>query len=386
LGRFSLFVFLVLAVPLGIYWAGNGFGSSLGRLPAELRALRGTPPPSETPAPVAPEEPPPPEAGPEEEPAPAPTPEPPPAQEPPRRQGLRLFEEGRFAEAAEVLKGVDSRQRALAMLGAAFVSAFPAHVPEAPYVVVQTVAGDAYEGFLEEREGRIRLTAPSGSTFGFPEAAIASRRTVPIADARERVAHDTVTEGLAAQTTGQRLFALMQGACTIGAPAAIAPLLERCLQLDEKDPFFLSAVRNRAPTPFQKDLYLAFATCQTPAVMGEETVVAVRAPARLGGNSSRGSGRLEAPKIADEKARALVQEAAPFRKRGEELYKKIVLEGIDRASAEEVSEAIAAFDKALALYEKAVMIEDSDVIYALSRSCSKLNFNLRFWKQQLEGR
>ena len=42
MGRFLLFLFLVVAVPIGVYWAGNE--RSLGGLSGELSALRGTRP------------------------------------------------------------------------------------------------------------------------------------------------------------------------------------------------------------------------------------------------------------------------------------------------------------------------------------------------------
>jgi hypothetical protein len=117
-----------------------------------------------------------------------------------------------------------------------------------------------------------------------------------------------------------------------------------------------------------------------------EPIVSV--PARLGG--SRTYDPKEAPPemsvAKDPRVRALMEEAAPSRARGEKLYKDIVLKGADATTKEEVNEAIASFDKALALYEKAVEIEESDALYAVMQSSSRLNFHLRFWRQQIEGR
>jgi tetratricopeptide (TPR) repeat protein len=84
--------------------------------------------------------------------------------------------------------------------------------------------------------------------------------------------------------------------------------------------------------------------------------------------------------------RALMEEAAPYRKKGEKLYREIVIKGADASTLDAVNEALREFDKALALYEKAVEIEESDGLYAIMQSSSRLRFHLAFWKQQLEGR
>ena len=45
--------------------------------------------------------------------------------------------------------------------------------------------------------------------------------------------------------------------------------------------------------------------------------------------------------------------------------------------------AIRSYEKALELYEKALLREDSDTIFALVQGCSKKLFQLRFWKEQV---
>ena len=297
---------------------------------------------------------------------------------------MRLFNEGAFEDAAIAFAGVDERQRALAQLGAAFTEAFPANLPKQRYLVIKTNSGDEFEGFAQETEDRITLTEATGKSSAFPQSAVRFGREVPRPEVPERVGRAAMNEGLLESTTGPRLFALIQAACSMGRPAAVASLLPRVLELDEAKPFFLSTVRRRVSAEHQKDVYLAFATCQTPTVMGRESPL-VRTPSALG---SRKNGTLadRAPKVDRKEARKLLEKAAPSRKAGEKLYKKIVLAGLDKASVEDVEAAIAHFDAAIALYEKAMEVEDSPAVYALLRKCSKINFNLRFWKQQLDAR
>ncbi|MHC4817802.1 MAG: hypothetical protein ACYTF8_07085 [Planctomycetota bacterium] len=401
MGRFGLFVFLVVVIPVGVYWASHDF-SDLGNLPGEIRALRGRRPTPETEPRPEPEPEPEPEPVPKPEPKPEPDltakqkppePEPtptkpptPPPKEPtetPQARAERLYKEGQFEDASIAYAGVDERQRALAQLGAAFVEAFPSNVPKHRYLVIKTNSGDEFEGFAQETEERITLTEATGKTNAFPQSAIRHGREVPRQEVPERIRSAVVNEGLAEHTSGPRLFALIQAACTMGQPSAVAPLLPRVLEVDETKPFFLSSVRRRVATPHQKDVYLAFATCQTPTVMSRESPL-VRTPSALG-NRKNGTLGERAPKVKRKEARALLEEAAPSRKAGETLYKKIVLAG-DKASVEDVEKAIAHFDDAIALYEKVMEIEDSATVYALLRKCSKLNFNLRFWKDQLSPR
>jgi hypothetical protein len=373
-GRPLLFLFLVVGVPAGVYWAGNGF--SVARFPAELTALRGG-------RPERPTAPPPPEPVEEEPPGPRPPPKQPPAPPPaetPAARAERLFREGKFQEAAAASDGLDERTRSLALLGQAFAEAFPPRAPKGPYVVVRTRAGDTYEGFAEEEGGRVRIVDAAGRSFAFPESAFVERRDLSPEEARSRIAAQTA-EGLAPDTKGPRVFALIQAACAAGRPDAAVPLLARALQLDQKEPYFLSTVRARVPPERQKDMYRAFATAQAPALMAEE---GAGAPRELGGR--RNDTPPEVAGARDPRVRALMEQAAPYRRKGEKLYKQIVLEGADATTLALVNDAIANFDKALALYEQAVLIEESDALYAVMQSASRLNFNLRFWRQQLEGR
>ena len=404
MGRFALFVFLVFGIPVGVYWASHDF-SGLANLPAEIRALRGRRPAPET-EPL-PEPKPEPEAEPEPAPDIEPKPEPeadpetkkppeadatvreppdaPPSKpdERPQERAERLYKAGAFEDAAIAYAGVDERQRALAQLGAAFVEAFPVNLPKHRYLVLKTTTGDEFEGFAEETEDRIKLTEATGKTSAFPRSAIRHGHEVPRKEVPERVGREVMSEGLAERTSGPRLFALIQAACAMGQPAAVAPLLARVLEIDEAKPFFLATVRRRVGADHQKDVYLAFATCQTPTVMARESPL-VRTPSALG-NRKNGTLADRAPKVNRKDARKLMEDAAPSRKAGEKLYRKIVLAG-DKASVEDVEQAIAHFDKAIELYEKVMEIEDSATVYALLRKCSKINFNLRFWKDQLAPR
>ncbi|MHC4493261.1 MAG: hypothetical protein ACYTDU_16750 [Planctomycetota bacterium] len=278
---------------------------------------------------------------------------------------------------------MDERQLALAQLGAAFVEAFPVSIPKHRYLVIKTNSGDEFEGFAEETEERIKLTEATGKSNAFPRSAVRHGREVPRHEVPERIRREVVNEGLSDHTSGPRLFALIQAACTIGQPSAAAPLLPRVLKIDETKPFFLSVVRRRVAADHQNNVYLAFATCQAPTVMARESPL-VRTPSALG-NRKNGTLGDRAPKVDRKEARELLEKAAPSRKAGEKLYRKIVLAG-DNASVEDVEKAIGHFDDAIALYEKVMEIEDSAAVYALLRKCSKLNFNLRFWKDQLAPR
>jgi tetratricopeptide (TPR) repeat protein len=299
----------------------------------------------------------------------------------PRAEAERLFREGRFGEAARAYDGVDERRRAIALLGEAFTRAFPENLPKGPYVIIQTLTGERYEGFGEMEGGRLKIVDGAGRSFAFPEAAISARQDISREEARDRIAREALNS---TEVAGPRIFALIQAACTVGRPDAAAPLLEPALEADEKEPYFLSSVRGRVPTAWQREMYRAFATAQAPAVMAADEPV-VRVPARLGG----GRNVVTAPEgsaAKNPKVRALMEEAAPHRKRGEKLYKEIVLKGADASAKDLVDEAIREFDKALALYEKAVAIEESDALYSVMQSASRLRFHVAFWKQQLEGR
>jgi tetratricopeptide (TPR) repeat protein len=274
---------------------------------------------------------------------------------------------------------VDERRRALALLGEAFVQAFPESLPRGPYLVLQTRTGEVYEGFGEKAGGRVTVVDAAGKSFSFPESALSAEQEFSREDARNRIAAQAMNS---TDVAGPRIFALIQAACAAGRPDAAATLLEPALEADEKEPYFLSAVRGRVPAERQKEMYRAFATAQAPAVMASDEPI-VKVPPRLGGGRvpAATNGGSKNPKV-----RELMEEAAPHRKRGEKLYKEIVLRGADASTLPAVNEAITAFDKALALYEKAVALEESDMLYAVLQSSSRLRFHLAFWKQQLEGR
>jgi tetratricopeptide (TPR) repeat protein len=372
--RFSLFLLLVVLVPLGVYWAGNA--GSFERLPEEMRELRGTrPEPVPTPAPEkAPEKPPEPEK-------PSPPPPKPPDPPPVRVDAEKLFREGKFREAAAAFLGVDERKRSLALLGEAFALAFPEGLPDRPYLLLRTRTGEVDEGFGEKAGGRVTVVDAAGKSFAFPESALSEERELPREQVKERIAKQARDS---TDIAGPRIFALIQAACAAGRPDAAATLLEPALEADEKEPYFLSTVRARVPSERQKDMYRAFATAQAPAVMAEpdEPAPVVKQPVR----PNRPKPAPDAPASGNPKVRALMEEAAPHRKQGEKLYREIVIKGADASTADAVNEALREFDKALALYEKAVEIEESDGLYAILQSSSRLRFHLAFWKQQLEGR
>lgn len=381
MGRSFLFLLLVVAVPLSVYWAGNG--RSFARLPGEIRELRGaerapTPPPGRPPLPEpepVPEEPEPRNPPPPAPPAPAPA-------ENAREKAERLFLEGRFADAARAFDGIDERRRAIALLGEAFTRAFPENLPQAPYVIFQTLTGERYEGFGETEGGRLKIVDAAGRSFAFPESAISAKQEITREEARDRIAREALNS---TDVAGPRIFARIQAACAVGRPDAAAPLLEPALEADEKEPYFLSSVRGRVPAAWQKEMYRAFATAQAPAVMAADEPV-VRVPARLGGSRNVVPATPAESGAKDPKVRALMEQAAPFRKRGEKLYKEVVIKGVDASTKDLVDEAVREFDKALALYEKAVAIEESDTLYSVMSRTSRLRFHVAFWKQQLEGR
>ncbi|HEX5137679.1 MAG TPA: hypothetical protein VFY93_11940 [Planctomycetota bacterium] len=380
MGRALLFLLLVVAVPLSVYWAGNG--RSFARLPEEIRELRGADRPTPEPSPGPEREPEPEPKPPEPERPPPPAPPTPEPAESPRDKAERLFREGRFAEAARAFDGVDERRRAIALLGEAFTQAFPVNMPRGPYLLLETITGEKYEGFGDTGGGLVRIADAAGKSFAFAESSIRARQELTPDEARARIAREALDS---TEVAGPRIFAQIQAACTVGRPDAAAVLLEPALDADEKEPYFLSSVRARVPPARQKDMYLAFATAQAPAVMAADEPV-VRVPARLGGGRNVVPAPVEGSGVKDPKVRALMEEAAPYRKRGEKLYKEIVLKGADQSTKDLVVEALASFDKALALYEKAVAIEESDALYGVMQSTSRLRFHVAFWKQQIEGR
>jgi len=387
--RFVLFVFFVVLVPVGVYWSSHGFENPAGgvqRWSAEMRALRGRRP---TPAPeAAPQEPP---ERPAEKPAEA---EPPPPPEPeapanPSRRAEELFLAGRFAEAVEAFPGVDERKRSLAQLGAAFSRAYPPRVPRGDYLIVTTRTGDSFEGFAQAREGRIVLTLPGGQRSSFPAQAIAARKQLTREQALDRLEERVRMEGGSATIKGPRLFALIRMACVAGRPAAVAPLLARALELDDAKAYFLSAVRNQVPAEYQSDLFRAFMACELPRIpeATEEVVTNVHTPRQLGGlHRAKGRKPRSAAQKLKPEALRLMQEAAPLKVKAIRLYRKIVVQGIDDTDAETVDEALRVFDQAIALYEKALEVDESDIIYSVLTPCSRYRAQLSFWQTVKQGR
>ena len=64
----------------------------------------------------------------------------------------------------------------------------------------------------------------------------------------------------------------------------------------------------------------------------------------------------------------------------------LVLAGGSDASLDDIDGAIRLLDEATRIYDKAMLIEDSDAVNAALRRCAKLLFSLRFWKQTKEAR
>lgn len=402
--RFVLFLLFVVVLPFSAYWLTHG---GIGDFAQEVRALRGTRPASlsreaDRPEPgTEPEPEPEPEPGVEPEPKPEPGVEPEPKPEPgpdhptpepepkgdedPLVRAYRLFDAGRFEEAAEAFHGQNETRRGIALLGAALVAAFPKRIPDGDYLLIETRFGGADEGYAEEREDSVKLTDPTGKSAVYPNSVL-SKRTRLVGDAAiDHIANQVRIEGESADVTGKRLFVLAEKACRIGRPDAMAPLLERLLALDEKEPFFLASIRERVPAAAQGRLYRAFAACELPR-LDEEAEVA-RVPRHLGGDKPppRTVPR-DLPKIENAEVRRLLDEARPLRVAGLKLYRKVILAGLDGARMEDIDEAIHKLQASIDLYEKAVMIEDLDFVYAIMRPVSRYLFQLRFWKQQREGR
>ena len=404
MSRIILLVFLVFLLPAAIYWGGHRFEpahESVGRFTGEFRELWGirpeptpTTPPREKPPKPEPEEPTDPEPEPPTEPEPEPEPTPPPPPEDPLVEAGRLFSAGRFEEAEHAYTNRDELYAALSSLGAAFAAAFPPSVPSLPYLKVRTVTGERYEGFASESGGLVTLRQPGGRQESLPRNVIAQRTTLEREQALDAIAESVRTEGSKPSVTGTRLFALVQQAFAAGRPAAAAPLLEELLRIDEKDPFILSSVRNRVDVEHQARLYRAFAACQVPSVSfaeeepetPEQPAVA-RTPHSLKGTKRfDGWGGRTRSKVRSEKARALIKQASPLRKQGHDLYRRLYATPLAEVDLNEIDEAVGLLEQAATLYEQAMMIEDADEIAALLQHCSKLCYQLRFWKQQAEGR
>ncbi len=442
--RIALFLLLVVVVPVGVFWAGQGFRTpdetwstfrrQASALPGRQSGAprKGEPNDQEqtdgdVPDQGAPKKPETPEKGagssgkpkrdtqpdPKDKPKVNPQPKAPPPD--PLTLAHQAFSAGDFEKAAKLFAGRDEVRRGWARLGSAFLRAFPKGLPQGAYIVVTTRGGDKVEGFTRETAGGLRIEEATGRSQTYPNAAITGRREIPRDIALQRVADRIRLEGEDQATTGTRLFALVEAACRADRPAAAATLLERLLQKDEQKPFFLSAVRHRVPAESQKELYRVFAQCELAKLERQEPAALLRngsedtsgtdgeaideaprdrgdpkprsRPNRLKLDGSRkGKRRGNKNRVRHPKALARLRDAAPYRKRALKLYRDLVKKGVANASTAEIEAVINPFQKAYDLYEKAVLIEDHDDIYALLRPCSRILFQLRFWKQQRHGR
>ncbi len=393
--RVSIFFFLTLIVPSAIYWASHGFespGRGLKRFAREVHALAGARP---APAPSKPTEP---ESKPqkktEEQEKTEKTEKPKPKVEVKKDPGVSRIEQaqshfdaGRFREAADAFGGLDERMQALAGLGAALARAFPANLPGGPYYVVTTNSGVEHEGFATERSDMLRLVIPGAPPLPLPTNVISSKRKLDRPKAIERLARRVTAEGTSPKLKGPRLFVLLRRALRMDRPDVAAPLLERVLELDEAKPFFLSAVRNKVAPEYQEDLYRAIGRCAVVEDDGpDHDTVSTHAPKKLGDGTVARKPRRSKTTIRSKDALALVKKAAPHRTEGAKLHKQTVQAGLAGASLVSINKAVREFEKAMGYYEKALEHEDSNEIHALLQYCSRRAFQLRFWREQIEGK
>lgn len=396
--RIFIFTFLVVGLPGGIYWAGGGFdsaGDTFGRFVREVHAMGGTRPPSESEIPdedLRPKKPEPKKPDEKENGSGKPdTKEPTDPKKPPTEpeesrieKAQQRYDAGQFDEAARLFGADHERMHAMSALGVAFAHAFSVRVPDGVYTIIND---GQFEGFATEDGNMLHLRSAGGRSLAFPKDSIRNRETLARPRALERLARQITTEGLARDLKGARLFALLQETFSLGRPDVAAPLLPRALELDEAKPFFLTSVRHRVPASFQDDLYRAFARCQVLPESGppEAETVATQAPRNLGDGKLTKRPKRNKSSIRNAEALEFVRKAAPHRIEGKRLHKAVFLAGRDKAKLADVDKAIAELDKALDYYEKAVALEDATEIHALLRYCSKLAFQLRFWREQVAG-
>jgi hypothetical protein len=379
---------------MGVYWASHSFEppeENLGRFWGEVQALQPMPVPE-------------PEFDLEREPEPEPKPEPEPVQpakvkvrgptQPPAEdktaKARRLFEEGNFLGSAKAYREIDERGYALARFGVALSEAFPPVLPGGPYLKVSTSAGGAFEGFAEEKDGLLRLTAATGKSFSIPLNLVTSRTEVPreqvAAEAADRIRSEGATAG-----SGQQLFVRIQEAFRIDRPDLAAPLLEQALAIDAEKPYLISTLRQRIrEDSLRGPVFRALAACM---VEPEESTLSnapvARAPKRLGNGQKRNITRPISPNrtsIRSSEARELVRKAGPLRAEAEQLRDKTYKVGLDGAQLDDIDRGIELLDEAMALYEKALEHGDEEEIHALLRACSRKAYQLRMWRDQVAGR
>jgi len=395
--RYLLLILLVVVFPGAVYWAVNGMADpvdTLDRFTGQLGDIRRS-----QPEPVEEEElEPPPEDEPKQEPEirVTPTEQPRPEIRIPvvsRREADALFVEGRFDEAATAYGDSRTRRRALAQLGVAFAQAFPP--PTGEYLVVELRGGKStMEGFNIGNDLELKLLDPTGRSIGLSAGMVASKRTISPDKVIQRTRPRIEIE--AQSDDPRRLFRAAAAAFRIGRPDLAAPLLERLVNADQQT--MLKAISKDVAPTAQVALFRAYSDAvivpedrPDPVVTtknGSKTTRPKRngksngtSPLKLDGSKrNRRNGKLT---IKDKQARKFMVEARPHRTEGKRLYDKVYADGLDKARPEDVDEAIRSYEKALALYEKALLREDADTIFVLVQGCSKKLFQLRFWKEQV---
>ncbi|MEM8883759.1 MAG: hypothetical protein AAGD14_06820 [Planctomycetota bacterium] len=389
--RLLLLIFLVLVVPLAVYWTVNGGTpqEAAGRLWGQIREL-----PGETPEPE-PEPLPDPKPEPEMEVIevpPRPIDEPKPAK-PAKADPDELFRAGKFEEAAAA--STDERQRSLAQLGAAFAKAFPR--PREPYVEIELKGGSRNEGFALDVPNEVRLMQPTGRAIGYPESMIVMKRELTEAQAAKRARALMAKEIEKGGAT--HLVRATAAALRMGLRAEAAELLPRIVALDTGD--VIRVISKDVPADVRDALFRAYSNAAVaaqlppptrepdPKLEPEPEPEVKRTNPLTDPKPSRtklGGSRKKRTEVEDSQARSLMSKARPHREHGDQLFKKVQSGGLKSADPDEVNQAIRSYETALDLYEKAFLREDNDTIYALMTGCSKRLFQLRFWKDQLGQR
>jgi tetratricopeptide (TPR) repeat protein len=383
LPRIGLFLFLVVAIPAGAYWAGNAPaspGAALARFGRELGELRGRPAPEEASEREAQEPP--------TQPEPPPAPAPPPRVETrnPREAAEALYLEGRFDEAAAAFAALDPERAAEARFCAALARAFPESLPRLPYLTVTTASGVEYEGFAEEKDGNLVLVRPAGPTLSLPLQSLTKRAVRTREDfvlAAQKEARDAAdAEGV----EGKQLFHLLQRALVIGDRAGAARLARRALREDARTPFLLTSFRQRiADVRAREEVFQAYSACGR--ALPPETPPFEAAPPR-GPASGPARPRAQKPVAKDPKALALVGKAKPLHEKADEIYQRVarnaLFEKSEPGDLAAIEEALRLYREAMRLYADALEIEpDNALIHAPLDSASRHYAKLEMLKTQL---
>lgn len=387
LERFLLFIFLVLALPAFVFWAGNGMRPAgetwhnfSGQVGAVSQALRTSNADASRPEPEAePEE----KQDPEDpEPTEGPSPEAAaPAQPASTENADRSYREGRFDEAAELYARTDPERAAVARLAAVLSSAFPKQDFRGKYLRVTTLEGGKYEGFAERDGNNLRLTKPSGLSLALPEERIQSRKELTRQEALAP-ARALLQRGLSAGRSERRsLLPLVQSAFAMGEVELAGQLVERALELDRQDPFLIDALSQRVPSTYRGDALRAYQAMAgaAPAARPEPLM---GKPRKLGSKPPRPAKGL----VKDAEAKRILRTARKRHGQAGKLYDKITVAGLEQAEINDVEQAIRLIEDAITLYWQVIEIEDSNAVYALVKTAARQSANLRFWKTQLGAR